>query len=91
MKAVCVLESVLRKKDDEHFSYVASYFTQNNDVVQKCSESPQASLREKAIKVPLNFFFLLIHFHILRTCQSIFCVNKLPLIAVMKKLVITRK
>ncbi|KAK2406202.1 protein MODIFIED TRANSPORT TO THE VACUOLE [Trifolium repens] len=51
MKAVCVLESVLRKKDDEHFSYVASYFTENNDVVQKCSESPQASLREKAIKV----------------------------------------
>ncbi|CAJ2663886.1 unnamed protein product [Trifolium pratense] len=51
MKAVCVLESVLRKKGDEHFSYVASYFTEHNDAVQKCSESPQASLREKAIKV----------------------------------------
>lgn len=51
MKAVCVLESILRKKDDEHFSFVASYFAENNDVVLICSESPQASLREKAIKV----------------------------------------
>lgn len=51
MKAVCVLESILRKKDDDHFSHVASYFTENKDVVLRCSESPQASLREKAIKV----------------------------------------
>ncbi|XP_058743627.1 protein MODIFIED TRANSPORT TO THE VACUOLE 1 [Vicia villosa] len=51
MKAVCVLESIVRKKDDEHFLYVASYFAENNDVVLKCSESPQASLREKATKV----------------------------------------
>ncbi|OMO66624.1 hypothetical protein COLO4_30474 [Corchorus olitorius] len=51
MKAVCVLESILRKKEDEHFSVVASYFTENQDVVLRCSESPQASLREKANKV----------------------------------------
>ncbi|KAK7255427.1 hypothetical protein RIF29_28836 [Crotalaria pallida] len=51
MKAVCVLESILRKKDDDNFSRVASYFTENKDVVLRCSESPQASLREKAIKV----------------------------------------
>ncbi|RDX65389.1 VHS domain-containing protein, partial [Mucuna pruriens] len=51
MKAVCVLESILRKKDDDHFSQVASYFTENKDVVLICSESPQASLREKAMKV----------------------------------------
>ncbi|KAI4329223.1 hypothetical protein L6164_021510 [Bauhinia variegata] len=51
MKAVCVLESILRKKDDDHSSTVASYFTENKDVVIRCSESPQASLREKANKV----------------------------------------
>lgn len=51
MKAVCVLESILRKKDEEHFSTVASYYCENKDVVLKCSESPQASLREKANKV----------------------------------------
>ncbi|XP_062087544.1 protein MODIFIED TRANSPORT TO THE VACUOLE 1 [Humulus lupulus] len=51
MKAVCVLESILRKKDDEPFTVVASYFSENIDAVVKCSESPQASLREKANKV----------------------------------------
>ncbi|EOY26876.1 PREDICTED: VHS domain-containing protein At3g16270 [Theobroma cacao] len=51
MKAVCVLESILRRKEDEHFLIVASYFTENKDVVLRCSESPQTSLREKANKV----------------------------------------
>ncbi|THU57400.1 hypothetical protein C4D60_Mb03t03130 [Musa balbisiana] len=51
MKAMCVLESILRKKDDEHFFKIVSYFTENKDSVVKCSELPQASLREKAIKV----------------------------------------
>ncbi|PON46915.1 Target of Myb protein [Parasponia andersonii] len=51
MKAVCVLESILRRKDDEPFSVVGSYFSANKDVVMKCSESPQSSLREKANKV----------------------------------------
>ncbi|GAB4850233.1 hypothetical protein Ancab_029529 [Ancistrocladus abbreviatus] len=50
MKALCVLEAILRK-DDEHFSVVASYFRENKDIVVKCLESPQASLREKANKV----------------------------------------
>lgn len=53
MKAVCVLEAILRKTDDEHFSTVALYFKENIYVVDKCSESPQASLREKANKVSL--------------------------------------
>ncbi|XP_073293746.1 protein MODIFIED TRANSPORT TO THE VACUOLE 1-like [Primulina huaijiensis] len=51
MKAICVLEAVLRKRDDQNFSVVASYFIENHDVVVKCSESPQSSLREKANKV----------------------------------------
>ncbi|XP_019184221.1 PREDICTED: VHS domain-containing protein At3g16270 [Ipomoea nil] len=51
VKTICVLEAILRKKDDEHFCIIASYFSENNDVVVKCSESPQASLREKANKV----------------------------------------
>lgn len=51
MKAICVLESILRRKDDEHFSIVESYFIDNKDLVVRCSDSPQASLREKANKV----------------------------------------
>lgn len=51
MKAMCVLEAVLRKKDDEHFLIVSSFFSENKDSVVSCSESPQASLREKAVKV----------------------------------------
>ncbi|KAK9142101.1 hypothetical protein Syun_011501 [Stephania yunnanensis] len=51
MKAICVLESILRKMDDAHFEVIASYFTENKDAVVRCSESPQASLREKSVKV----------------------------------------
>ncbi|XP_057770053.1 protein MODIFIED TRANSPORT TO THE VACUOLE 1-like isoform X2 [Salvia miltiorrhiza] len=51
MKAICVLEAVLRKKDDGKFSVISSYFSDNSDAVIQCSESPQASLREKANKV----------------------------------------
>ncbi|MED6118877.1 hypothetical protein PIB30_006666 [Stylosanthes scabra] len=51
MKAVCVLEAMLRKKDDDHFSVVFTYFTENSDAVVNCSESPQSSLREKAVRV----------------------------------------
>ncbi|KAG1335049.1 VHS domain-containing protein [Cocos nucifera] len=51
MKAICVLDAILRKKDDVHFSIIASYFSENRDTVVRCSELPQVSLREKAIKV----------------------------------------
>ncbi|KAL4578513.1 hypothetical protein LXL04_014637 [Taraxacum kok-saghyz] len=51
VKAICVLEAIVRKKDEESFSIITSYFTENLDAVVKCSESPQASLREKANKV----------------------------------------
>lgn len=51
MRAICVLEAVLRKKNDEHFSVIAAYFADNKVVLLQCSESPQASLREKATKV----------------------------------------
>ncbi|PHT81675.1 VHS domain-containing protein [Capsicum annuum] len=51
VKAICVLEAILRKKDDTHFGAMTSYFSENKDVLIKCSESPQASLREKTNKV----------------------------------------
>lgn len=60
MKAVCVLESILRKKDEAIFSTIASYFSENIDVIIKCSESPQSSLREKANKVPIVLISLLL-------------------------------
>lgn len=59
MRAVCVLDAILRKKEDENFSVVASYFSDNKDVVVKCCESPQASLREKANRVSLTYTFIL--------------------------------
>ncbi|KAG2371113.1 VHS domain-containing protein [Vigna angularis] len=51
VKAVCVLESILRNKDDDIFLRMAIYFAENKDLVLRCSDSPQASLREKANKV----------------------------------------
>ncbi|CAA6666017.1 unnamed protein product [Spirodela intermedia] len=51
MKAICVLESILRSKDDADLSSIRSYFVEHGDCVVKCSESPQASLRDKANKV----------------------------------------
>nr|DAD35611.1 TPA_asm: hypothetical protein HUJ06_006251 [Nelumbo nucifera] len=53
MKAICVLDSILRKRDDAHFSTIVTYFSENKDTVVRCSESPQASQREKA-----NRYFL---------------------------------
>lgn len=55
VRGLCVLEAMLRKKDDEHFLTVGSYFNENVDVVVKCTESPQASVREKANKVWSKF------------------------------------
>ncbi|KAM7254502.1 hypothetical protein ACFE04_003882 [Oxalis oulophora] len=60
MKAICVLEALLRKKDDEHFVIVASYFEENIGAVLKCSESPQNSLQEKANKVISHFLFFVL-------------------------------
>ncbi|KAF2546635.1 hypothetical protein F2Q70_00023321 [Brassica cretica] len=51
MKALCVLEAILRKKEDGNFSIVHTYFSENTDVIQRCADSPQSSLREKANKV----------------------------------------
>lgn len=51
MKALCVLEAILRKKEDDNFSIVHTYFSENMDAIQQCSESPQSSLRERASKV----------------------------------------
>lgn len=51
MKALCVLEAILRKKEEGNFSIVHTYFSENTDVIQRCADSPQSSLREKANKV----------------------------------------
>ncbi|ONK67718.1 uncharacterized protein A4U43_C05F3000 [Asparagus officinalis] len=51
MKVCCVLESILRKKDDEHLSIIACYFSERRESVVKCSDVPQVSLREKTNKI----------------------------------------
>ena len=55
MKAICVLEAIVRKQDTDPYSIIASYFIENTSSVVKCSELPQVSLREKASKVSLFF------------------------------------
>jgi len=74
VKAVCVLESILRNKDDDNFSRIATYFAENNDLVLRCSESPQASLKEKANKVHY-FNFSLISFFTYINSYSFFKKN----------------
>jgi hypothetical protein len=71
MKAICVLEAILRKKDDEPYSIISSYFSENSESVVRCCDLPQVSLREKATKVSqfryklllvcLGFYLLRIH------------------------------
>lgn len=51
MKALCVLEAILRRRDDDHFSIITTFFTENPHAVIECSEMPQVTLREKANKV----------------------------------------
>ncbi|XP_068655010.1 protein MODIFIED TRANSPORT TO THE VACUOLE 1-like [Aristolochia californica] len=51
MKALCVLDAILKKKDDAHFSIIASFFSEKPDTLLECSETPLVSLREKANKV----------------------------------------
>ncbi|KAH0467582.1 hypothetical protein IEQ34_002615 [Dendrobium chrysotoxum] len=51
MKEIFVLESNLRKQDDDYYSIIESYFSKNKDTVVKYCELPQVSLREKANKV----------------------------------------
>ncbi|CAM0880548.1 unnamed protein product [Alopecurus aequalis] len=51
MKAICVLEAIVRKQDTDPYSIVASYFSENSTSVVRCCELPQVSLREKASKV----------------------------------------
>lgn len=62
MKALCVLEAILRKKEDDNFLIVHTYFSENTDVIQRCSESPQSSLREKANRVRFCLAFTKLSF-----------------------------
>lgn len=50
-KAMCVLESVLRQRDNTFFETVGAFFHENKDAIVNCTESPQTSLREKANRV----------------------------------------
>ncbi|KAK3159638.1 hypothetical protein QOZ80_1BG0049210 [Eleusine coracana subsp. coracana] len=51
MKAVCVLEAIVRKQDTDPYSIIVSYFVENSASIVKCCDLPQVSLREKASKV----------------------------------------
>jgi hypothetical protein len=51
MKAICVLEAIVRKQDTDPYSIITSYFCENSASVVRCCELPHVSLREKASKV----------------------------------------
>uniref|UniRef100_A0A0D9UYQ3 VHS domain-containing protein n=1 Tax=Leersia perrieri TaxID=77586 RepID=A0A0D9UYQ3_9ORYZ len=51
MKAICVLEAIVRKQDTDPYSIITSYFSENSSSVVRCCDLPQVSLREKASKV----------------------------------------
>lgn len=50
-KAMCILESILRQRENTFFETVGAFFQENQDAVVNCTESPQTSLREKANRV----------------------------------------
>eukprot|EP00252_Welwitschia_mirabilis_P020041 TRINITY_DN4808_c0_g1_i1.p1 TRINITY_DN4808_c0_g1~~TRINITY_DN4808_c0_g1_i1.p1 ORF type:complete len:706 (-),score=132.07 TRINITY_DN4808_c0_g1_i1:675-2792(-) len=50
-KALCILESLVRQKEDADFEAICMYFHENQDSIISCRESPQASLKEKANRV----------------------------------------
>lgn len=50
-KAMCILESILRQRENTFFETVGAFFLENKDAIVNCSESPQTSLREKANRV----------------------------------------
>lgn len=50
-KAMCILESILRQRENTFFETVGPFFQENQDGIVNCTESPQTSLREKANRV----------------------------------------
>ncbi|KAJ7538892.1 hypothetical protein O6H91_11G067900 [Diphasiastrum complanatum] len=50
-KVLCLLEAILRQKENERFDIVAGMFEDNSTAVANCLEFPHASLKDKAKKV----------------------------------------
>ena len=51
LKAMCVLDAVLRNEGDAVCDTICAFFQEDATAVMECTESPQASLREKAKRV----------------------------------------
>lgn len=51
LKALCVLEEILRQKNSDFFRTVAKVFEEDAGIIKECLQSPQTSVREKAKKV----------------------------------------
>lgn len=51
LKAMCVLEALLRQREVNTFGKVAALFEEDVSIVLECLQSPQSSLREKTKKV----------------------------------------
>lgn len=51
LKTLCVLEAIVRQRDEEFFEAVAVYFEEDATVIRDCLQLPQATLRDKAAKI----------------------------------------
>lgn len=50
-KALCVLEAIIRQRDQELFGAIVGYFEEDIAAIQSCLQLPQTTLRDKAVKI----------------------------------------
>ena len=50
-KTLCVIETILRQTENEFFEAVVHFFEEDSSVIKDCLQSPQTSVKEKALKV----------------------------------------
>eukprot|EP00250_Pteridium_aquilinum_P014937 c22291_g1_i1 orf=233-2446(-) len=50
-KALCVLEAIVRQRDQEFCGAVVDYFQEDAAAIRDCLQLPQTTLRDKAVKI----------------------------------------
>ncbi|KAI5058165.1 hypothetical protein GOP47_0026335 [Adiantum capillus-veneris] len=50
-KTLCILEAIVRQRDEEFFGVVADYFEEDATLIHDCFQLPQTTLKDKAAKI----------------------------------------
>lgn len=50
-KTLCVLEAIMRQRDQDFFRAIVDYFEEDAAVIRDCLQLPQTTLRDKAVKI----------------------------------------